>query len=84
MAGVNNYRTIILREAQLDLEAIIDWYEEQRLGLGETFFSRYQHTEALLAKNPYLFQERLLFVRRAIISRTQHAVYYAWMRKTRQ
>ena len=74
---MSSYRVLILREAQLDLEDIIGWYEEQRLGLGESFFSRYLHTEALLAENPYLFQEKLLFVRRAIISRTQYAIYYA-------
>ena len=74
---MSNYQVVILKEAQLDLEAIIEWYEDQRIGLGETFFSRYRHTEALLADNPYLFQEHLLFVRRALISRTSYAIYYA-------
>ena len=74
---MSSYQVVILGEAQFDLEEIIGWYEDQRAGLGETFFSRYQHTEALLANNPFLFQEKLLFVRQALVSRTQYAIYYA-------
>ena len=74
---MSNYQVVILKEAQLDIEEAIEWYEGQREGLGESFFARYQYTEALLADNPYLFQENLLFVRRALISRTSYAVYYA-------
>ncbi|WKN46033.1 type II toxin-antitoxin system RelE/ParE family toxin [Tunicatimonas pelagia] len=74
---MNDYQVVILQEAQIDIEDTIEWYEGQRQGLGETFFSRYLYTEELLANNPYLYQENLLFVRRALISRTSYAIYYA-------
>ena len=74
---MSDYQVVILKEAQLDIVETIEWYESQRQGLGETFFSRYQYTEDLLVDNPYLYQENLLFVRRALISRSSYAIYYA-------
>lgn len=58
---MDNYQIVILREAQLDIEEIIEWYEEQREGLGESFFARYQHTGALLADNPYFVSGKSSF-----------------------
>ncbi len=74
---MDSYLVVILKEAQLDLEEIIEWYEEQQEGLGETFFVRYEYITGLLARNPYLFPDHLLFVRRALVSRTPYAIYYA-------
>ena len=74
---MDSYLVVVLREAQLDLEEITEWYEEQRSGLGETFFIRYEYTVSLLAHNPHLFPEHLLFVRRALVSRVPYAIYYA-------
>ena len=74
---MNNYEIVILTEAIVDLESIIDWYEAQKLGLGENFFLEFEATAHRLKQNPYLYQESFLFIRKAILSGYPYLIFYA-------
>lgn len=59
-----------------DLDAAIDWYEEQRAGLGGEFQTSVQSTFEAIKRHPELFASVYREVRRAIVSRFPFAVFY--------
>lgn len=64
------------RRVQHDLEAAFDWYEEQRIGLGEQFLSAVQSTFKSIESFPKMFVAVHGEVRRAIVSRFPFAVFF--------
>ncbi|WP_366937072.1 type II toxin-antitoxin system RelE/ParE family toxin [uncultured Spirosoma sp.] len=44
--------------------------------LGRQWLDAYEYTEALILGNPYLYQEHLLFVRRAHLRKFSYTIYY--------
>jgi plasmid stabilization system protein ParE len=70
-------RQVILRpEAQDDVAAARDWYEQQRAGLGEEFVEVVDDLLARLAATPEMHQIVLRDVRRAKLRRFPYVVYY--------
>ncbi len=67
---------VFRRRFQQDLGAGFDWYEEQRLGLGEQFLSAVQSTLKTIELYPELFISVHGDVRRAIVSRFPFAIFY--------
>jgi plasmid stabilization system protein ParE len=76
MAGNSNFRMLLTVEADRDKETIIDWYETIRPDLGLDWLNEYDRVEAVIASNPYLYEENLLFIRRALLQRFPYTVYY--------
>lgn len=69
-------QVVYRRRVQCDLEAAFDWYEEQRVGLGEQFLVSVQTTFKSIESFPEIFALVHGEVRRAIVSRFPFAVFY--------
>jgi len=59
-----------------DLQAAVDWYEEQRAGLGEDFLASVRSTFRTIELHPELYAIVHGEVRRAVMSRFPFAVFY--------
>ena len=64
------------RQAELDLEAIEDWYDARRQGLGAEFREAAGELIARIADNPQMYQERYRGLRRAILRRFPYVLWY--------
>lgn len=64
------------RRVQHDLAAAFDWYEEQRIRLGEEFLSAVQSTFRTIELYPEIFESIHGEARRAIVPRFPFAVFY--------
>jgi len=71
-----NYPLIIRPEAELDMEAGIEWYEKQRSGLGIEFLIEVERVFDRIADNPVLYASEYRSIRRAKIKRFPYIVYY--------
>ena len=68
---------VILRpEATQDLQAVRDWYEGQRIGLGDTFAARAADALDGLGQLPELYGVVWQNVRAAPIRRHPYIIYY--------
>ena len=67
---------VFRRRFKVDLVAGFDWYEEQRLGLGEYFLSAVQSTLKSVEFHPEIYMSVHGEVRRAIVSRFPFAIFY--------
>ena len=71
-----SYKIKLLPEARLDIKESIEWYNNQKAGLGKRFYeavkSRLQHIE----KNPLHYQVSYKDVRNALVDKFPHQVYY--------
>lgn len=71
-----NLPVIIQPEAADDLEAAKDWYERQRVGLGQLFAKRAAAVIQRIADNPKLYGEIEVGIRAVRIDRHSYVVYY--------
>jgi hypothetical protein len=62
--------------ARNDLVDAALWYEDQREGLSETFFSRIEEALREIAQRPQGFPEVKKKVRRALVKQFPYAVYF--------
>jgi plasmid stabilization system protein ParE len=69
-------RLLIRPEAQGDLEEAVLWYEEQRPGLGEVFAAKIFGLLQQIAGSPNQFPAVGPDVRRGLLRRFPHAVYF--------
>lgn len=69
-------RFIVAPEAQDDLVAIYDWYETQRIGLGEEFLDCLDACFERIRRTPELYAAVFATYRRALIRRFPYAVMY--------
>ena len=67
---------IILPEAERDIVDIVDWYEEQREGLGARFRNALDRVLQNIARMPEMNRVIVRDVRRAIVPRFPFVVYY--------
>jgi plasmid stabilization system protein ParE len=65
-------------EARVELEAAVDWYEDQQPGLGEDMDREIQRAEAVIAESPSAWGHwpGTRSVRRFILSRFPYSVVY--------
>ena len=47
------------QEVETDLQEIIDWYKEDRIGLEKEFLINFQEAINRIAENPFLYQVRI-------------------------
>ncbi|TAE38790.1 MAG: type II toxin-antitoxin system RelE/ParE family toxin [Runella slithyformis] len=74
---MNSYQVVILKEAAVDLESSIDWYEQQKIGLGLNFLLEFEGIADWLGHNPFLCQESFLFIRKALFPNYPYSIFYA-------
>lgn len=74
---MTRFSITILKGADSDTESAIEWYEDQKQGLGFNFYREFHRLTQLLADNPFLFQEHYLFVRRAVFTGFPFSLFYA-------
>jgi toxin ParE1/3/4 len=77
-------RTLIVRpEAELDVEEIALWYDEQQTGLGDRFSIKFKDLLRRIAENPLQFpvigRRR---TRRGLLNPFPYAVYFVTMGET--
>lgn len=53
-----NYKVEFKEQAREDIAKIVQWYEEQRDGLGDTFLTEFKQVVIRLNSNPYIHQVR--------------------------
>jgi len=66
----------IRRAAELDLERIEDWYDEQQPGLGREFRYAVDSVIARIADNPLAYPDRYRGARRALLRRFPYVLWY--------
>ena len=70
------FQLIIRPEAEIDIEESYNWYEDQATGLGDEFLLALQMRLRSVIENPFTYQKIHTDVRRAVISRFPHAIFY--------
>jgi plasmid stabilization system protein ParE len=66
----------LLPEARDELDAAVDWYEQQRAGLGTVFLDRVREVVARIAANPQLHATVYQDVRKAVVQKFPYVVLY--------
>ena len=68
---------VVMRpEAEVDLVKARDWYEEQRLGLGDEFTDAVDRLLSEISTAPQLYGVVLRDVRRTKVRRFPYVIYY--------
>ena len=67
---------VLTAEAEADLEAAAQWYEQRSAGLGAELVARVRDTLTRIGNNPDLYPESHAGVRRAALRRFPYGVFY--------
>jgi len=59
-----------------DIKIAYDWYESQRVGLGEDFLLTLEESYAKIARTPKLYQLIYKTVRRKLVRRFPYGVFF--------
>jgi len=70
------YKVKIDQEAMLDLQEIIEWYNQQAQGLGARFLKQITSQINSLKKTPFVYANRYADVRCMIIKKFPFMVHY--------
>lgn len=70
------YPLVAEPRADFDIAATIEWYEEERAGLGQEFLDELRATYDRLADAPLQYQHLRSGIRRALLRRFPYAVYF--------
>ena len=57
------YNVSITQKATIELNQSINWYNEQKKGLGKRFYNKVKEAIKTIAKNPYSFELRYKEIR---------------------
>lgn len=71
-----SFSLIIRKRAENHIADAFDWYEQQRIGLGNEFLLSVESTLLLIERSPLLFQTRYKNIRVAIIPRFPYGIFY--------
>ena len=71
-----SFELVLRKEAQLDLDEIFIWYEEQKIGLGFDFLNEFQNTLLKVNRNPYHTSYIQADAKSAMIKRFPYEVIY--------
>lgn len=71
------FRLIAEPQADIDIEAAFNWYENERPGLGLEFLDELRATYGRIADGPFKYQDLRGGIRRALLRRFPYAVYFA-------
>lgn len=71
-----NLPVVLRRKARAEFDAAIDWYEQQRPGLGTEFAERVQAVFDRISAMPEMHAKVYQEVRKALVRQFPYAVYY--------
>lgn len=71
------YRLVSNPQADRDIEATFDWYENEQTELGRNFLDEVRATYDRIVKGPLKYQALRAGIRRALLRRFPYAVYFA-------
>jgi len=69
---------IIRKEAEEDIKAAYQWYEEQRINLGVAFVEEVDSKLGEIEEHPDLYIEIMSNVRRALCKRFPYSIYFTY------
>ena len=70
------YALSFKEEVFFDIKVAYDWYEKQRVGLGEDFLLSLEASYANIVRDPQIYQNIYKSVRRKLIGRFPYAVFF--------
>lgn len=71
-----SFELIVKPDAEKDLIEIAEWYEGRVKGLGHNFLLSVEAVFEAIKRNPTLFPEKHLHVRRALTRKFPYSVFY--------
>ncbi len=71
-----SYNLLFSSEAEMDLQESIDWYEEQRSGLGFEFSMRFEEALQFLTNHPGMYAKIYNEVRSVLMTQFSYAIFY--------
>ena len=74
---MNEFHLVTQPRAERDVDAIFDWYEDERPRLGRQFLAELRTTYARVLTGPYRYQVLSSDIRRALMKRFPYAVFFA-------
>lgn len=69
-------KIIVQPEAEAEAQDSFSWYESEKQGLGEEFFSQFRATLEAISHNPEQYPPIKRDIRRALLVRFPFAVFY--------
>ncbi|MEM9833878.1 MAG: type II toxin-antitoxin system RelE/ParE family toxin [Bacteroidota bacterium] len=70
------YQIKVTQLAEDELDEAMEWYEEEKSGLGVAFLNHFFNRVAYLTESPYLYQEVYKTYRRVLMKKYPYAIYY--------
>ena len=74
---MTEYRLVAEPQADLDVAAAYQWYQNERAGLGVEFLDQLGTAYDRIADDPFQYQDLESGIRRALLRRFPYAVYFA-------
>ncbi len=71
-----SFEIVLRKEAQIDVDEIFIWYEEQRIGLGVEFINEFEKVLQKITTNPYYPSFIELDARSASLKRFPYQLIY--------
>ena len=71
-----SYSIIVQAEAREDLREAYEYYESQKIGLGNAFIIAFRNRATQIEENPFLFQKIYNSKRRAVIEKFGYNIIY--------
>lgn len=74
---MTEYRLTSEPRADLDIESVFQWYENEQQGLGVEFLDELRATYGRVIDGPLKYKELRSGIRRALVKRFPYAIYFA-------
>jgi len=71
-----NYKIIVSKDAGVDVDETMGWYEKQSKGLGIRYLASVTDCFKLLVKNPFAFAKIYLQIRKINTAKFPYSLYY--------
>ena len=71
-----SYRIELLPEARLDIKESLEWYNDQKAGLGKRFFESLKSRFRYIGKNPLHYQVAYRGIRNALLHKFPYQIHY--------
>ena len=73
---MKRYNILFGSGAKEEIEAIYNWYELQKEGLGLEFLSELESIVEIIGDNPFTFKKAYLHFQRAVLFRFPYLIYH--------
>lgn len=70
------YHIVFRQEVYNDIKTAYDWYESQRVGLGEDFLLTLEESYVKITRTPKIYQDIYKTVRRKLVSMFPYGIYF--------